>query len=160
MLVSPRHLRNTSIHSSLVSRCLYRRGQADSAAEIASQDAVYVLAYSVIMLNTDLHNPQNRVSQRGGIDGRTDEQKRMTIDDYKKNLRGVNEGKDFPPEYLVSRKSGFQSRADVQANIHDSLRRSEIILPEEHAGQHGFDYAWKSLMQRSRTAGESMHVRP
>jgi len=30
-------------------------------AEIASQDAVYVLAYSVIMLNTDLHNPQNRV---------------------------------------------------------------------------------------------------
>ena len=31
------------------------------AAEIASQDAVYVLAYSVIMLNTDLHNPQNRV---------------------------------------------------------------------------------------------------
>jgi len=34
----------------------------NAAAEIASQDAVYVLAYSVIMLNTDLHNPQNRVS--------------------------------------------------------------------------------------------------
>ena len=33
-----------------------------SLAEIATQDAVYVLAYSVIMLNTDLHNPQNRVS--------------------------------------------------------------------------------------------------
>lgn len=32
-------------------------------AEIATQDAVYVLAYSVIMLNTDLHNPQNRVSR-------------------------------------------------------------------------------------------------
>ncbi len=32
-------------------------------AEIKSQDAVYVLAYSVIMLNTDLHNPQVRVSQ-------------------------------------------------------------------------------------------------
>jgi len=31
-------------------------------AEIATEDAVYVLAYSVIMLNTDLHNPQNRVS--------------------------------------------------------------------------------------------------
>jgi brefeldin A-resistance guanine nucleotide exchange factor 1 len=29
-------------------------------AEIKSQDAVYVLAYSVIMLNTDLHNPQVR----------------------------------------------------------------------------------------------------
>jgi brefeldin A-resistance guanine nucleotide exchange factor 1 len=33
-----------------------------SPPEIATQDAVYVLAYSVIMLNTDLHNPQNRVS--------------------------------------------------------------------------------------------------
>lgn len=29
--------------------------------EVKSQDAAYVLAYSVIMLNTDLHNPQNRV---------------------------------------------------------------------------------------------------
>ncbi len=56
-------------------------------AEIASQDAVYVLAYSVIMLNTDLHNPQNR--------------KRMTIEDYKRNLRGVNDGKDFDGDYLV-----------------------------------------------------------
>lgn len=32
-------------------------------AEVKSQDAVYVLAYSVIMLNTDLHNPQVRVRQ-------------------------------------------------------------------------------------------------
>ncbi|KAG8755534.1 GDP/GTP exchange factor for ARF [Ceratobasidium sp. 428] len=31
------------------------------AVGIKSEDAVYVLAYSVIMLNTDLHNPQNRV---------------------------------------------------------------------------------------------------
>lgn len=29
---------------------------------IQSEDAVYVLAYSVIMLNTDLHNPQVLVS--------------------------------------------------------------------------------------------------
>lgn len=34
-----------------------------SIAEIKSEDAVYVLAYSVIMLNTDLHNPQIRVSE-------------------------------------------------------------------------------------------------
>lgn len=31
------------------------------SAEIKSEDAVYVLAYSVILLNTDLHNPQVRV---------------------------------------------------------------------------------------------------
>jgi hypothetical protein len=31
-------------------------------AEVKNEDAVYVLAYSIIMLNTDLHNPQIRVS--------------------------------------------------------------------------------------------------
>ncbi|KAK8865894.1 hypothetical protein IAR55_001042 [Kwoniella newhampshirensis] len=94
--------------------------------EIADQDAVHILAYSVIMLNTDQHNPQNR--------------KRMTIEDYKKNLRGVNGGKDFDPGYL--------------AGIHESIKKREIILPEEHAGQHGFEFAWKLMMQRSRTAGQ------
>lgn len=28
-------------------------------------------------------------------------QKRMTIEDYQRNLRGVNDGSDFSPEYLV-----------------------------------------------------------
>ena len=64
----------------------------------------------------------------------------MAIDDYKRNLRGVNDGKDFAPEYLAS--------------IHESIKKREIILPEEHVGQPGFDYAWKGLMLRSRTAGE------
>lgn len=99
-----------------------------SPPEIATEDAVYVLAYSVIMLNTDLHNPQNR--------------KRMTIDDYRRNVRGVNDGKDFDPEYLAA--------------IHESIRKREIILPEEHVGQHGFDYAWKGLILRSRTAGPTI----
>lgn len=40
------------------------------------------------MLNTDQHNVQVR--------------KRMDIDAYSRNLRGVNDGKDFSPEYLVS----------------------------------------------------------
>jgi brefeldin A-resistance guanine nucleotide exchange factor 1 len=63
----------------------------------------------------------------------------MTIEDYRRNVRGVNDGKDFDPEYLAA--------------IHESIRKREIILPEEHVGQPGFDYAWKSLMTRSRNAG-------
>ena len=31
-------------------------------AEVKNEDAVFILAYSIIMLNTDLHNPQIRVS--------------------------------------------------------------------------------------------------
>lgn len=101
---------------------------ASQPAEIKSQDAVYVLAYSVIMLNTDLHNPQVR--------------KRMTIEDYQRNLRGVNDGSDFSPEYLQA--------------IYDSIRKQEIVMPEEHTGQLGFEFAWKELLVRSRQSGELM----
>jgi brefeldin A-resistance guanine nucleotide exchange factor 1 len=46
--------------TSLVSRpaCL----TCTLSEEIKSEDAVYVLAYSIILLNTDLHNPQITVS--------------------------------------------------------------------------------------------------
>lgn len=37
--------------------------RAPPPAEIKDADAAYVLAYSVIMLNTDQHNPQNRVCE-------------------------------------------------------------------------------------------------
>ncbi|KIM57067.1 hypothetical protein SCLCIDRAFT_1219736 [Scleroderma citrinum Foug A] len=101
---------------------------ASEPSEIKSEDAVYVLAYSVIMLNTDLHNPQIR--------------KRMTIEDYQRNLRGVNGGDNFSPEFLQ--------------NIYDSIRKREIVMPEEHTGQLGFEYAWKELMARSRQSGSFM----
>ncbi|RPD79920.1 Sec7-domain-containing protein [Lentinus tigrinus ALCF2SS1-7] len=94
--------------------------------EIKSQDAVYVLAYSVIMLNTDQHNPQIR--------------KRMTLEDYKRNLKGVNDGSDFSDEFL--------------SNIYESIRKREIVMPEEHTGQLGFEYAWKELLARTRQAGD------
>ncbi|CAD6980440.1 unnamed protein product [Tilletia controversa] len=93
--------------------------------EIASEDATYVLSYSVIMLNTDQHKPQNK--------------RKMQVEDYRRNLRGVNEGKDFDPEYL--------------GNIFESIKKHEIVMPEEHLGQLGFEYAWKELIRRSRTGG-------
>lgn len=98
---------------------------ATSPPGIRSEDAVYVLAYSVIMLNTDLHNPQVT--------------RRMSVTDYQRNLRGVNDGQDFDAAYL--------------AQLYDSIRRREIVMPEEHAGELGFSYAWKELLRRSRTAG-------
>ncbi|KAG6869073.1 hypothetical protein C0993_003393 [Termitomyces sp. T159_Od127] len=75
---------------------------ASGPEEIKNEDAVYVLAYSVILLNTDLHNPQ------------------------------------------------------VRQNIYDSIRKREIVMPEEHTGQLGFEHAWKELLTRSRQAGNYM----
>jgi brefeldin A-resistance guanine nucleotide exchange factor 1 len=79
------------------------------------------------MLNTDQHNPN--------VKG----QNRMTVTDFAKNLRGTNGGKDFAPEYLQE--------------IYDSIKSSEIILPEEHDNKHAFDYAWKELLLKTESAG-------
>ncbi|XP_010277401.1 PREDICTED: brefeldin A-inhibited guanine nucleotide-exchange protein 2 [Nelumbo nucifera] len=53
-----------------------------------SADTAYVLAYSVILLNTDAHNPMVK--------------NKMLADDFVRNNRGIDDGKDLPEEYLRS----------------------------------------------------------
>ena len=101
---------------------------ANSTPEgIADKDAVYVLTYAVIMLNTDQHNPTVKA------------QARMAFNDFARNLRGVNGGKDFEPQYLQE--------------IYNSIKTNEIILPDEHDNKHAFDYSWKELLFKTQTSG-------
>lgn len=95
---------------------------------IAGKDAVHVLAYAIIILNTDQHNPSVK------------DEKRMKQADFAKNLRGVNGGGNFDPEYLQQ--------------IYDSIRNNEIILPEEHNTSRAFDYAWEELLLKTHHAGD------
>lgn len=84
----------------------------------------------------------------------------MDIGAYSRNLRGVNDGSDFAPEYLVRRRSlnfSFMRHTNfsaLQQSIYDSIRKREIILPEEHQNQAGFEYGWKELLRRSRQSGQ------
>lgn len=95
---------------------------------IADKDAVYILTYAIIMLNTELYNPNVK------------SQNRMSCPAFARNLRGVNGGNDFAEEFLQE--------------IYDSIKENEIILPDEHENKHAFDYAWKELQLKSSTAGE------
>ena len=62
-------------------------------------DAAFVLGYSVIMLNTDLHNPNIAPENR------------MTPEGFIRNCRGINDGGDFPPEYLTDIYNRIQQNA-------------------------------------------------
>lgn len=95
--------------------------------EIADKDAAFVLTYAIIMLNTELYNPNIK------------SQKRMGVEDFSRNLRGVNSGKDFAPEFLQ--------------DIYDAIKQNEIILPDEHENKHAFDYAWKELLLKTNGTG-------
>jgi golgi-specific brefeldin A-resistance guanine nucleotide exchange factor 1 len=97
-------------------------------ADVATEDAVFILSYAIIILNTDQHNPNLKAA------------KRMTYDDFARNLRGQNNGQDFAQEYLHT--------------IFDAIKSEEIILPDEHDNQHAFDYAWRELLLKTESAGE------
>ncbi|KAK9667084.1 hypothetical protein RND81_14G231700 [Saponaria officinalis] len=70
-----------------------------------SADTAYVLAYSVIMLNTDAHN--NMVKDK------------MTKADFIRNNRGIDDGKDLPEEYLGA--------------IYDQIVKNEIKMNAENS---------------------------
>jgi len=76
-------------------------------------DTAYVLAFSTIMLNTDLHNPsvKNKITKPGFI----------------KNNRGINEGGDLP-EKLLSVLALFFRRATA----HSSFRRQFLGNIRQH----------------------------
>ncbi|EAU37045.1 conserved hypothetical protein [Aspergillus terreus NIH2624] len=95
---------------------------------VADKDALFVLTYGIIMLNTELYNPNIK------------SQNRMSCTDFARNLRGVNAGQDFAPEFLQE--------------IYDSIKQNEIILPDEHDNKHAFDFAWRELLLKSSSAGE------
>ena len=53
---------------------------------LATQDAAFVMSYSIIMLNTDQHNPQVK--------------NRMKVEDFIRNNRGINNGVDLDHDFL------------------------------------------------------------
>ncbi|KAF2668457.1 hypothetical protein BT63DRAFT_374383 [Microthyrium microscopicum] len=71
----------------------------------ANADTAYVLAYSVVMLNTDQHSANVKDTNR------------MTPEDFIKNNRGINDNADLPEDYL--------------RGIYDDIQHNEIVLDTE-----------------------------
>ncbi|KAK5664637.1 guanine nucleotide exchange protein for ADP-robosylation factor [Batrachochytrium dendrobatidis] len=91
----------------------------------SSADTAYVLAYSVIMLNTDQHNAQVK--------------RKMTKADFLKNNRGIDEGKDLS--------------INVLEQIFDEINANEIVMKDEVekvAGSGGGDDNQDTLNQPMR----------
>lgn len=51
-------------------------------------DTCYVLAFAIIMLNTDLHNPAIK------------KEKKMSKTQWQQHVRGINDGKDLPLDFV------------------------------------------------------------
>lgn len=86
---------------------------AQVAGALASADAAYVLAFAVVMLNTDQHNSSVR--------------KKMELSDFIRNNRGINDGADVPHAFLAE---VFDSIAAVEIRMSDEA--GIAALTEEH----------------------------
>ncbi len=89
-------------------------------ATFANQDTCYILAFSTLMLNTDLHNPQVK--------------HKMSLPDFLRNNRGINDGRDVDEAYLT--------------RLYHSIRTREIVMPEEHGGEEAFSSQWNEVQRR------------
>ncbi|XP_020576341.1 brefeldin A-inhibited guanine nucleotide-exchange protein 2-like [Phalaenopsis equestris] len=68
-----------------------------------SAGTAYVLAYSILLLNIDAHNPMVK--------------HKMSADNFIRNSRGIDGGKDLPEEYLKS--------------LYERISRNEIKMKED-----------------------------
>ncbi|XP_061083550.1 Golgi-specific brefeldin A-resistance guanine nucleotide exchange factor 1 isoform X3 [Conger conger] len=99
-----------------------------------TNDAGFALAYAIIMLNTDQHNHNVRKQNIP-----------MTVEQFKKNLKGVNGNKDFDQDMLE--------------DIYNAIKNEEIVMPEEQTGLVKENYMWSVLLHRGATPeGVFLHV--
>lgn len=68
-----------------------------------STDTCFVVSFSIIMLNTSLHNPSVK--------------DKMTVDKYISMIRGIDNGNDLPHDLLIS--------------LYDSIKKEPIKMPQD-----------------------------
>ncbi|GMH66539.1 hypothetical protein TrST_g737 [Triparma strigata] len=108
------------------------------AKEFKTGDGVFVMAFSIIMLNTDLHNPN------------MEDEKRMTVEDFVRNNRGIDGGDDLDRDFLVGlyhdikgeeiqvQQTASEAVTDVR-QIDGLLKQSPSLMVQVKEGVHAKD---------------------
>jgi len=81
----------------------------DTTGKLNSTDSIFILAFAIILLNTDLHTPNLK------------EEKRMKVEDFVRNLRGIDDGSDLDEEMLQG--------------VYERIRQSEFRPGSDHVTQ-------------------------
>ncbi|XP_076682118.1 brefeldin-resistant Arf-GEF family protein schizo isoform X7 [Andrena cerasifolii] len=87
----------------------YCQCNPDVVARLRSADTVFVLAFAIIMLNTDLHTPNLKPERK------------MRLEDFVKNLRGIDDCGDIDRDILVG--------------IYERVKENEFKPGSDHVSQ-------------------------
>ncbi|KAM9524959.1 IQ motif and SEC7 domain-containing protein 1 isoform 2-T2 [Salvelinus alpinus] len=77
--------------------------------QFRNPDTIFILAFAIILLNTDMYSPNVKPERK------------MKLEDFIKNLRGVDDGGDIPREMLTG--------------IYERIRKRELKTNEDHVSQ-------------------------
>nr|XP_036304547.1 IQ motif and SEC7 domain-containing protein 1 isoform X2 [Pipistrellus kuhlii] len=77
--------------------------------QFRNPDTIFILAFAIILLNTDMYSPNVKPERK------------MKLEDFVKNLRGVDDGEDIPRETLIG--------------IYERIRKRELKTNEDHVSQ-------------------------
>ncbi|KAM6960820.1 IQ motif and SEC7 domain-containing protein 3 isoform 2-T2 [Aplochiton taeniatus] len=78
----------------------------DVVQQFHNPDTIFILAFAVVLLNTDMYSPNIKP------------QRKMGLDDFIRNLRGVDDGADIP--------------RDMVAGIYERIQQRELRSNEDH----------------------------
>lgn len=100
---------------STFSQCYWEDNAGDSSkCPFQDQDTVFLISFAIIMLNTDLHKTSMFAAPPGQTVSKQKQRKKMTKEEFMKNLRGVDNSEDLSREYL--------------AQIYDSIAANPIAI--------------------------------
>uniref|UniRef100_A0A672I3W5 IQ motif and Sec7 domain ArfGEF 2a n=1 Tax=Salarias fasciatus TaxID=181472 RepID=A0A672I3W5_SALFA len=77
--------------------------------QFQNPDTIFILAFAIILLNTDMYSPNVKPERK------------MKLEDFIKNLRGVDNGQDIPRDLLVS--------------IYGRIQKWELRTNDDHVSQ-------------------------
>ncbi|KAG5837857.1 hypothetical protein ANANG_G00217480 [Anguilla anguilla] len=77
--------------------------------QFQNPDTIFILAFAIILLNTDMYSPNVKAERK------------MKLEDFIKNLRGVDNGQDIPRELLVG--------------IYQRIQKWELRTNDDHVSQ-------------------------
>ncbi|GMI09374.1 hypothetical protein TrLO_g6817 [Triparma laevis f. longispina] len=131
------------------SQCFWEDNSGTSCCPFSHQDTVFLLAFAVIMLNTDLH--------RANRPGERKKPKKMTKTEFLNNLRGVDPGGDLSKDYLSNTYDSIAAKP-IEMNFqapkarNNSVAEGGVALASADLDRSRVSY--KALSKGVKHAGE------
>lgn len=127
--------------SQMIDRIMEQFGKKfynDNPELFSCPDTVYVLSFSTLMLHTDAHHPNVK--------------KHMTLEEFIRNNRGIDRGKDLPAEFLEQLYKGITSEKIFAANA--AMPSQALLTRQQRAELYRQQCAQTLEMAKKRTTTE------